>query len=360
MPPRSLDAIAVGLAAAAQPARAATLLKAASLWPPQTLPDSLDVLTLGGPGAVARWRAEAARTLAHAAALGFDAVCPADTAYPALLDTIPDPPLLLWVRGDTATLQGPAVAIVGSRHASAAGREVAFQIAADLAACGVVVASGFARGIDAAAHRGALTAGRSLAVLGCGLDQPYPSDHGELARELAASGALVSEFPPGMPPRAHHFPLRNRTLSGLCRAVIVVQAAQRSGSLITARLALEQGRDVMAVPGDVRSGLNAGGHALLRDGARLVERAADVLDELGWSTAVPQAADPPPAQAHPEAVGPTLLDAVDRDEGASLDDLLRETGRSSADLLGELLDLELAGRLRRDAAGRFLRPERKW
>ncbi len=231
----------------------------------------------------ARWRAAAGRALAHAATLGYHAVWPAHPAYPALLRTIVDPPLLLWVWGDPALLEGPAVALIGSRLASAAGREVAFQLAADLAAAGVVVASGFARGIDAAAHRGALTTGRSLAVLGCGLDQPYPSDHGPLGRELAASGALISEFPPGAPPLAHHFPLRNRTLSGLCRAVVVVQAAKRSGSLITARLALEQGREVMAVPGDVRTGTNAGGHALIRDGARLVERASDILEELGWA-----------------------------------------------------------------------------
>jgi len=278
-----VDAVALALAAGTQPARAAGVLKSDTpSWPVLPLDECLERLGLRGAASAARWRADAGRALAHTATLGYHAVWPAHPAYPALLRTIVDPPLLLWVRGDPALLEGPAVALIGSRLASAAGREVAFQLAADLAAAGVVVASGFARGIDAAAHRGALTTGRSLAVLGCGLDQPYPSDHGPLGRELAASGALISEFPPGAPPLAHHFPLRNRTLSGLCRAVVVVQAAKRSGSLITARLALEQGREVMAVPGDVRTGTNAGGHALIRDGARLVERASDILEELGW------------------------------------------------------------------------------
>ena len=357
MPP--LDLVAVALAAAAQPSRAASRLKAAGQWPPATLAGSLELMAQDGPGAAAHWRAEADRTLSRADALGLTAIGPADPAYPALLDAIPDPPLLLWVRGDPTALLGPAIAVVGSRHASSAGREVAFRIAADLAASGVVVASGFARGVDAAAHRGALSRGRSLAVLGCGVDQPYPSDHGELANQLAAAGALVSEFAPGTAPRAHHFPLRNRTLSGLCRAVVVVQAAQRSGSLITARLALEQGRDVMAVPGDVRSGLNAGGHALLRDGARLVERAADVLEELGW-VALPAATRPDDDRPGVAGASASLLATIAREGCASLDDLVGETGRSSADLLGELLDLELAGQLRRDAAGRFLPLERKW
>ena len=279
-----LDAVALALAAGAQPARAAATLKVACpAWPELPLEVSLEVLGLHGPGSVGHWRAEAGRALARADTLGYQVIWPAHSAYPALLRQTVDPPLLLWVWGDVALLEAPAVALVGSRNSTSAGREVAFHLGADLAAAGVVVASGFARGIDAAAHRGALTTGRSIAVLGCGLDQPYPSDHGPLGRDLAATGALVSEFPPGAPPFAHHFPLRNRTLSGLCRAVVVVQARERSGSLITARLALEQGRDVMAVPGDVRTGAYAGGHALIRDGARLVERAADILDELGWT-----------------------------------------------------------------------------
>jgi DNA processing protein len=366
-----LDAVALSLAAAPQPARAAAALKSDSAsWPVVPLEEGLQCLTLHGPGAASHWRAAAARALTRATTAGYDVIWPAHPAYPPLLATIVDPPLLLWVRGDPAVLLMPAVALVGSRKANAAGRDVAFRLAADLAATGLIVSSGFARGIDAAAHRGALSTGRSLAVLGCGLDQPYPSEHGPLGCELAASGAVVSEFAPGAPPLAHHFPLRNRILSGLCRAVVVVQADHRSGSLITARLANEQGREVMAVPGDVRSGCNAGGHALIRDGARLVERASDILDELGWSVT--------DTSRRPSAALPTddheedgsdlddrpkparLLRAVAREDGATLDDLLTETGRNSADLLGELLDLELAGLVRRDVAGRFLPVQRKW
>lgn len=352
-----IDAVALGLAAGSQPARAAATLKAnVDSWPVLPLDEGLERLALHGPGAAAHWRAEAGRALAAAERLGYDVVWPSHPAYPSLLGTIVDPPLLLWLRGDAAILDLPAVALVGSRRATAAGRDIAFQLAADLAATGLIVTSGFARGIDAAAHRGAVSTGRSLAVLGCGLDQPYPSDHWPLGRDITARGLIVSEFPPGAPPLPHHFPLRNRTISGLCRGVVVVQADQRSGSLITARLAMEQGRDVMAVPGDVRSGANAGGHALIRDGARLVERASDVLDELGYQArpAEPAVSDDQP----PEPVG--LLASVTREDGASLDELLAETGRNSADLLGELLDLELAGLVRRDVAGRFLPAERKW
>ena len=354
-----LDAVALGLAAGGQPARAAAMLKARTgTWPATPLPDALEALDLHGPGAAAHWRAEASRTLARAGALGCDVVWPAHPAYPALLRAIVDPPLLLWTQGDLDCLAEPAVALVGSRQATAGGREVAHALGAELAAAGVVVASGFARGIDAAAHLGAVSAGRSLAVLGCGLDIPYPSGHAELRRALLARGLIVSEFPPGIPPQPHHFPLRNRTLSGLCHGVVVVQAAQRSGSLITARLALEQGREVMAVPGDVRSGANAGGHALIRDGARLVERAADVLEELGWGHR--EAARAPGSEGATAVEAPALVGMLAQDDGMTLDDLLARTGRSSADLLGELLDLELAGLVRRDQAGRFVPSERKW
>jgi DNA processing protein len=171
---------------------------------------------------------------------------------------------------------------------------------------------------------------------------------------VTAQGLRVSEFPPEMEPRPHHFPMRNRTISGLCGAVVVVQATERSGSLITARLALEQGRDVMAVPGDVRTGGHAGCHALIRDGARLVERGADVLEELGWQ---PPAA-PIVSESSPHGSG--LLSLLSRADGLSLDDLVADTGRSTADLLAELLDLELAGLVRRDVAGRFMPSERKW
>jgi DNA processing protein len=355
-----IDAVALALAAGTQPARAAAALKASlPAWPALPLADSLEMLGLYGPGALSHWRAEAGRTLDLASRLGYDVCWPAHPAYPPLLAAIVDPPLLLWIWGDITLLSAPAIALVGSRQSTTAAREVAFRLAADLAASGLIVTSGFARGVDAAAHRGALTTGRSVAVLGCGLDQAYPSDHGPLGRALAAAGALVSEFPPGAPPLAHHFPLRNRTLSGLCRAVVVVQAAERSGSLITARMAMEQGREVMAVPGDVRTGAYAGGHALLRDGARLVERAADILEELGWVRIPAGQAAAATAMEDLPGLG-SLAPLLTRDDGISLDELLVQTGRNSTDLLGELLDLELAGLVRRDAAGRFLPAERKW
>jgi DNA processing protein len=184
-----------------------------------------------------------------------------------------------------------AIAIVGSRAASPVALETAFSMAAGLARAGVTVVSGMARGVDGAAHRGALTAGRTVAVLGCGVDVAYPRSHATLAAGVVTQGALVSEFPPSMPPLAHHFPRRNRVISGLSDAVVIVEAAERSGSLITARLALEQGRDVMAVPGSVAGGRNRGGHALIRDGAALVETAGDVLTELGWRVVVAPADD---------------------------------------------------------------------
>lgn len=358
---------------ASQPARAARLLKEApGLWPELPLADSLEAAGLHGPGAVAHWRAEAGRMAHRRAVLGFGLLWPTHPDYPPLLATIVDPPLLLWTRGEVATLQAPTVAVVGSRRATAAGREVAGALASGLAAAGVVVASGFAQGIDAAAHRGALTTGRSTAVLGCGLDQAYPRDHGPLGDHLAQQGVLVSEFAPGTPPLAHHFPLRNRVLAGLCTGVVVVQAAVRSGSLITARLALEQGREVMAVPGDVRAGANAGGHALIRDGARLIESAADVLDHLGWVSQPVDRVDagrPGREGGECDGVGPDTTDRgevapltalLGREAGMTLDELIARTGRNSAELLGELLDLELAGLVARDPTGRFLPPQRKW
>ena len=373
-PDPRVDAIALALAAADQPARAASRLKSELReWPECPLAAALELLARHGPGAQAHWQAEAARTLATADAAGYDVLWPAHPDYPPLLGAIVDPPLLLWTHGDRAALHRPIVALVGSRQATLGGREVAATLAGDLAAAGVVVASGFARGIDAAAHRAAAASGTTLAVLGCGLDVDYPREHDRLRHEILERGLIVSEFAPGTPPRPHHFPLRNRALSGLASAVVVVQAAARSGSLITARLALEQGRDVMAVPGDVRTGAHAGTHALLRDGARLVERAADVLEELGWS-----GRDRPPGgpigsvcgsdgdgrlglpslpNGHPAS---PLLALLGREDGVSLDDLLGETGRNSSELLGELLDLELAGLVRRDPGGRFLPSERKW
>ncbi len=229
---------------------------------------------------------------------------------------------------------------------------MARTLGAALAEQGITVVSGLARGVDAAAHAGALEAGCTAAVLGTGIDVIYPAQHAALAGRIAQRGALVTEFLPGTPPLAHHFPLRNRILSGLVRAVVVVEASEKSGSLITARMAAEQGRDVMVVPGDVRGGANKGGHALLRDGARLVETAADVLDELGWTL--------PAATPAGDAAVPPLVRILRQGGGLPVDDLVAHTGRPAADLLAELLDLELGGLVTRDLSGRFLPSRGKW
>jgi len=263
-----------------------------------------------------------------------------DPAYPALLDCIPDPPPVLWVRGDPAVLRKPAVAIVGSRAATEYARQVARRLGAELAGQGMVVTSGLARGADSAAHAGALdAAGLTVAVLGCGPDRVYPAEHAELARAIGRDGALVSELGPGAPPLPEHFPLRNRIISGLSLAVVVVEASEKSGSLITARCAAEQGRDVMAVPGSVLSGRNRGSHSLLKDGAKIVETAEDILDGLGWATA---RATPTPS---PSRTTDPVLARMEQGERYRLDDLIEATGLAGSRLLTRLTELELQGKV---------------
>jgi DNA processing protein len=217
----------------------------------------------------------------YAARDGISLIALERFCLPAGLHAISDMPPVLWYRGALDALDAPAVAIVGSRAASAVALETAAQLGEDLAAFGITVISGLARGVDSAAHRGALRTGRTIAVLGSGVDRVYPHEHRGLAREVASRGLVLSEFAPGTPPLKYHFPLRNRVISGLSRAVVVIEASEKSGSLITAACALEQGRDVMAVPGNVLSGRNRGGHALIRDGATIVEGANDIVEELG-------------------------------------------------------------------------------
>lgn len=204
-----------------------------------------------------------------------------DPAYPAALREIPDPPLALFVAGDPSVLAEPALAIVGSRNPTATGRENAEAFAAHLAGCGLVIVSGLALGVDAAAHRGALSTGRTVAVLGHGPDSVYPRQNKALAAEIAANGALVSEFPPGTPAARGNFPRRNRIISGLAAGTLVVEAALRSGSLITARTASEQGREVFAIPGSIHNPMAKGCHRLIRQGAKLVDDAEHVIEELG-------------------------------------------------------------------------------
>jgi DNA processing protein len=292
--------------------------------------------------------ARAVRTRAAADDIG--AIAWNDRRFPAALLTLSDLPPALWYRGTIDAFDAPAVAIVGSRAASAVALETAAQLAADLAARGVVVVSGLARGVDSAAHRAALAAGRTIAVLGSGLDRIYPREHAALAREIAQDGLVVSEYPPGTPPLAFHFPMRNRLISGLSRAVVVIEASAQSGSLITAACALEQGREVMAVPGNVLSGRNRGAHALIRDGAKIVECADDIVEELGWP-----AREGPAQREHDRSRDP-LLQLMRAGEPYDLDRLAAASGVAGLRLLPRLLELELRGLVERVGDGRFMRP----
>lgn len=296
-----------------------------------------------------RLRARAREALAQARAAGVSAIGRGDADYPAGLAIIPDPPPVLWVRGRLRPVS-PAVAIVGSRSATPHGLEVAFQLGRDLARAGVVVVSGLARGVDSAAHRGALGGdGRTLAVIGSGPDIVYPPEHGDLAQTIAAQGAVLGELPPGCPPRGWHFPRRNRIISGLATALVVVEASRDSGSLITAGCALEQNRTVMAVPGGVLGAQNRGAHALLRDGARLVESVEDVLDELhldALGASVSAAGDPP---------NDPVLGAMVPGESYDLASLCAACGLEAGPALSRLAELELTGWVRRAGGGRFVR-----
>lgn len=302
--------------------------------------------------AVVAWaRRQAQRWLSEAAAQGYDLMTSIEPGYPDRLAELVDPPLALWQRGPLRLI-GKAVAIVGSRRATPAGLIVAQQLSRDLASVGYTIVSGLAAGVDGAAHQAALDVGGSTAaVLGCGVDIVYPWRHRDLAAAIAATGALVSEFPPGSGPIAWHFPLRNRIISGLAQAVLVIEASERSGSLITARTALEQGRDVLAVPGSVASGRYRGCHALIRDGARLVETVDDVLEELEGVTR--QRGDP--MKANPLFVS-YLEPVMARAEVYTIDDLSARTGRAVSELLAELGHLEIEGRIVRTSTGRFVRP----
>ena len=281
-------------------------------------------------------------------------------AYPARLAAIPDPPPLLWINGDASSLAQPVIAIVGSRYATPSSLDVARALARDLAGVGFVIASGLARGVDEAAHRGALDAGATIGVLGCGLDRVYPPEHGPLAKVIAASGAIVSELPPSAEPKPEHFPRRNRIISGLSLGVVVVEASLRSGSLITARCAADQGREVMAVPGTALGLRHKGSHSLIRDGAALVETAEDVLAALGLAlrpvTPTPTGETPAdPDAGQTETVDP-ILAALEGGEALSLGRLEAATGLSTVEVLGRLTVHEIAGRVVKVPGGAFRTP----
>ena len=288
---------------------------------------------------------------AWATSAGIGAIAWNEPRFPAALLAISDCPPALWYRGSLDCLDVPLVAIVGSRAASPISLDIAGKLAADLAQRGVTVVSGLARGVDSAAHRGALQKGNTVAVLGCGVDRVYPAEHASLAADIAKHGVVVSEFPPGTPALPFHFPLRNRVISGLSRAVVVIEASEKSGSLITAGCALEQGRDVMAVPGNAMSGRNRGGHALIRDGAAIVECADDILIELGL---MPVDVTPAAGAGVARSADPVLRH-MDAGHAYDLDALSEATGLAVSRLLPRILEFELAGRIRRVDGGRFMR-----
>lgn len=266
--------------------------------------------------------------------------------YPALLRQIDDPPLLLYVQGDVTVLHLPQIAIVGSRSASRHGIQLSGDFTRALVRAGLVVTSGLARGVDGAAHRASVTLEKpTVAVLGSGLEVIYPRQHQQLARDIVATGgALISEYPLTMPPLAHNFPRRNRIISGLCAGVLVVEATQRSGSLITARLALEQGREVFALPGALNNPQTHGCHALIREGGQLVEHVGHIIDALGalLGSYVPEA--PQPGELKPEASVEEawLLEHMGY-QLCSLEALIERTGANAGQLMALLVAMELKG-----------------
>lgn len=289
-----------------------------------------------------------------------------DPDYPGLLSEIGSPPPALFVEGDASLLCHPQIAIVGSRHPTHAGREHAYAFAADLARAGLTITSGLAEGVDAQAHRAALDAGGpTIAVMGTGPDRVYPARHRELAAEIAAHGALVTEFPPGTEARREHFPRRNRIVAGLSLATLVIEAAVQSGALISARMAADAGREVLALPGSIHNPLAKGCHALIRQGATLVETVDDILEALRGPVAAlgarlqshlavptaPQVSAPGAAAADPEHA--RVLAALDHDP-CPIDRLAERTGLTIPTLSSILLVLELEGRVIAEH-GRYLR-----
>ncbi len=286
-------------------------------------------------------RAAVAQALAWCEKSQHYVLCLADADYPQSLLQVADPPTVIYVRGRLDLLNRPACAIVGSRNPTPQGAGNAERFAAALSAAGLTITSGLALGIDAAAHRGALPAtGSTIAFVGTGIDRVYPASNQQLARDIAEGGAIVSEFPLGTPPAAANFPRRNRLISGFSRGVLVVEATTESGSLITARLAAEQGRDVFAIPGSIHSPQSRGCHKLIKQGAKLVETAQDVLDEIRWTGSPPMASD----EAKAAAPAGGLLQAMGF-EPCTLDDLASRSGLTADVVSVMLLHLELDGRV---------------
>ena len=284
-----------------------------------------------------------------------------DPGFPPLLRAVPGCPIVLYVSGDASRLLDPQLAIVGSRNPTAAGSENAHNFAAHLALQGLTITSGLAEGIDSAAHRGALDAGGgTIAVLGTGIDLVYPRWHAELAARISAQGALVSEFALGTPGRAANFPQRNRIIAALSLGTLVIEAARRSGSLITARLAGEAGREVFALPGSIHNPLARGCHQLIRDGAKLTENAADILTELNFSPRLAPATaarNGVQSQSTMDKAHEILLDALGF-EPSDLDTLVLRTGLAPENVASTMLILELEGHVTSAHGGRYTRVAR--
>jgi len=275
---------------------------------------------------------------------GIEFVCYHDDKYPQSLRTIFDPPPGIFVRGELRET-APGAALVGSRKSTAYGRKVAGQLGYDLARAGVTVVSGMARGVDTAAHEGAVRAGGyTVAVLGCGVDVVYPPENKIIMQQIIESGAVISEFPPQSAPEAWHFPVRNRVISGLSRCVVVVEAAERSGALITADVALEQSRDVLAVPGNISSRMSKGSNGLIKQGAKLVESAADILEEMGLYTLFPVEDDTPDTMAGIKlSPDENKIFNILCSEPMHLDEIIKRSGSNPGEVLSLLMYLEIKG-----------------
>jgi DNA processing protein len=312
---------------------------------------------------------EAARDLEASAKAGCQVVAYCSDDYPPRLKQIPDPPLVLYVRGDVKVLSRHALAIVGTRRPTAYGSQVAQRLAHDLAQRQLVIVSGLARGIDSAAHRGALeAAGKTVAVLGSGIDVIYPRENKRLAEQVTECGALISEFPPGTSPAPENFPIRNRTISGLALGVVVVEAAEYSGSLITARLALEQNREVFAVPGNITSAQSFGPNHLIKQGAKLVDEWMDVLEEFPAEIRMQLL---PPVEASDEAATQpqtgslfeqsltpdqkAVFDVLRADQPLFVDAILTSASIPQPRVMTALLELEMAGVIRQLPGKNFIR-----
>jgi DNA processing protein len=292
---------------------------------------------------------------ARVAALRDETVTLIDDEYPVLLRNIVDPPLALFYRGDVSLLRRPGLAIVGSRRASTYAVNVAEHLARQLAPIGLTIVSGLALGVDCAAHTAALdSGGTTIAVLGTGIDVIYPRANRRLFKRIAEHGLIVTGFPPGSPPRPEHFPIRNRIISGLAHGTVIVEATARSGSLITARMAAEQGREVFAVPGSIFSPGSEGPHRLIQYGAKLVHDVDDVLHELPRAV-LAQLQRIPTEVAAPESPLAEVLAAFSRDEGAHIDTVAARLGRTPAAVAELLLQLELDGWIRALPGARYVR-----